>query len=729
MPKVSVIICVYNAEKTLDKCLKSILGQELQDIEVICVNDGSEDSSLDILRGYAQLDSRIQIINQENQGPFIGRKNGCLRANSPYVVFCDSDDWLLPKALLRLYHAISTYETDISIARQYASVNGVLYPSFLNNELLIKYREAPFTLQDSGYALFFGHASLHAKIFKKHIFLRACETIKTDARNGEDMLALFASYLISDKVSLVYDFAYVYKQDNSGSLTHQDSSISDNCKSYRLLFSYIDSLRLDDKELMTKIIGRKFCATVLWLMSKKKNISLNEKKSIKSILLEIRCCSDSTEYKKLRRAVRVRLSSCLPALSILIPKFTKTKDYRILDFLGKRWSFPRTAYKKYLDLRENISDLYEENLKRLKSEARNRKIRVCFYVSEKQKWQTENLYRIFRNSNRYECFFVYKHGATTSKEDNLEFFKNHDAPVYFSSEKEPKDFDLIFYQQPWDIDKKWQVLDAAKTCLTCYVPYCVYCLDSPNNNFNGFHNVLWRYFTDSAVEAESGCLRNKLFLGSTKLESLVDRLRTSSVVKKEKIKIVYAPHHSFGVKSHRMATWDKFGIEILKLAEENQGMEWIFRPHPRFAFEVQANRLATFQELYSYYARWEQIGRVDCSSSWEDLLADCDLLITDCISFLFDFSVTNKPVMHLRSLYQKEAFSEHLLNIVNNYMQVYDVEQLQDAFSTFKSSECWLKEERDLINLEDNKDLAASNDASKKIFDYINGQIYDGNEV
>ena len=94
MPKLSVIIPVYNTEKYLGKCLDSVCNQTLSDIEVICINDCSTDNSLNILRDYAQKDSRIKIIDfKENKGAAIARNLGIDEANGEYIAFLDSDDY------------------------------------------------------------------------------------------------------------------------------------------------------------------------------------------------------------------------------------------------------------------------------------------------------------------------------------------------------------------------------------------------------------------------------------------------------------------------------------------------------------------------------------------------------------------------------------------------------------------------------------------------------------
>ena len=101
--KVSVIVPVYNVEKYLKDCLNSVTNQTLEDIEIICVNDGSTDNSLAILEDYAKKDSRIKIINQKNKGLSGARNTGMKHVQGEYILFLDSDDWLNEDALSELY--------------------------------------------------------------------------------------------------------------------------------------------------------------------------------------------------------------------------------------------------------------------------------------------------------------------------------------------------------------------------------------------------------------------------------------------------------------------------------------------------------------------------------------------------------------------------------------------------------------------------------------------------
>ena len=103
IPKVSVIIPVYNAEKYLSDSLNSIINQTLKDIEIICINDGSSDNSLKILNYYREIDNRIFILNQKNKGANIARNEGLKIAKGQFILFFDSDDILIKDALEKLF--------------------------------------------------------------------------------------------------------------------------------------------------------------------------------------------------------------------------------------------------------------------------------------------------------------------------------------------------------------------------------------------------------------------------------------------------------------------------------------------------------------------------------------------------------------------------------------------------------------------------------------------------
>ena len=105
MIKVSVIVPVFNTEKYKEKCLNSLINQTLQDIEIICVNDGSTDKSADIIKKFANKDSRFKLINQENKKQGAARNTGMKIAKGEYIGFVDSDDWVDLEYYEKLYNA------------------------------------------------------------------------------------------------------------------------------------------------------------------------------------------------------------------------------------------------------------------------------------------------------------------------------------------------------------------------------------------------------------------------------------------------------------------------------------------------------------------------------------------------------------------------------------------------------------------------------------------------
>jgi glycosyltransferase EpsJ len=114
MPKVSVVIPVYNVEEYIQKCLDSLINQTLQDIEIICVNDGSTDNSLKVLEEHAAKDQRIKVINQENVGVSQARNNGLKLVTGEFIGFCDPDDYLSLDYYEKLYNAAITNDCDIA---------------------------------------------------------------------------------------------------------------------------------------------------------------------------------------------------------------------------------------------------------------------------------------------------------------------------------------------------------------------------------------------------------------------------------------------------------------------------------------------------------------------------------------------------------------------------------------------------------------------------------------
>lgn len=121
-PKVSIIVPVYNAEKSLARCVDSILNQEFRDFELILMDDGSRDGSGDICDGYARADARVVVVHKENTGVSDTRNQAIARARGTFLQFVDSDDWLTADATKLMVRAAEETGCDLVIADFYRVV-------------------------------------------------------------------------------------------------------------------------------------------------------------------------------------------------------------------------------------------------------------------------------------------------------------------------------------------------------------------------------------------------------------------------------------------------------------------------------------------------------------------------------------------------------------------------------------------------------------------------------
>lgn len=150
MPTVSVIVPVYKVEKYLPRCLESVLVQTFTDFELICINDGSPDSCLQILESYAQRDKRIKVFSQENQGLSMARNNGLKQASGQYIYFLDSDDYIHPQCLEIAIYFAKQYQADlISFDFVKGSNDKILHNQYQLDKIPFKITDSPVFLGTS----------------------------------------------------------------------------------------------------------------------------------------------------------------------------------------------------------------------------------------------------------------------------------------------------------------------------------------------------------------------------------------------------------------------------------------------------------------------------------------------------------------------------------------------------------------------------------------------------
>ena len=133
MALISIIVPVYNVEKYLEKCIRSIQDQTLKDIEVILVDDGAPDRCGAMCDEFAQNDSRIRVIHKQNGGVSSARNAGLAIATGEYIGFVDSDDYIESDMYETLYHVLQEYDADIAVCGHFVEKDGKIIEEVRNN--------------------------------------------------------------------------------------------------------------------------------------------------------------------------------------------------------------------------------------------------------------------------------------------------------------------------------------------------------------------------------------------------------------------------------------------------------------------------------------------------------------------------------------------------------------------------------------------------------------------
>lgn len=205
MARVSVIIPVYNVEEYLRQCLDSVVNQTLRDIEIICVDDGSTDGSLQILKEYQSKDSRVKVLTQQNAGAGAARNNGLRRAAGEYLSFLDSDDFFEPDMLELAVESADRYASDFVAfcSNQYHTGKKV----YVETPWVLRHKDIPpympFTyrqLTDNVFKVFVGWA--WDKLYRRSFVLEH-DIWFQEQRTTNDMLFVFSALFLAKRISVV----------------------------------------------------------------------------------------------------------------------------------------------------------------------------------------------------------------------------------------------------------------------------------------------------------------------------------------------------------------------------------------------------------------------------------------------------------------------------------------------------------------------------------------------
>jgi len=238
MPDITILIPIYNAEQYLQACLDTVLNQTHQSIEVICINDGSSDRSLEIIEKAVNTDSRVLLIDKENTGYGDSLNQGLDRANGDYVGIIESDDFVDIEMYQKLLKIAKGHNADIVKSDFFEQIKGVsnkagIIPTSDANKLI-----APC----DDFAIFRAQPSIWSAIYARS-FLKERNIVFTNSPGAsfQDTAFNLKTLATSDRVWLTQDAFVHYRRDNGQSSIHSNDKLFAVCDEYDAFEKYMRS--------------------------------------------------------------------------------------------------------------------------------------------------------------------------------------------------------------------------------------------------------------------------------------------------------------------------------------------------------------------------------------------------------------------------------------------------------------------------------------------------------
>ena len=246
MPKISILVPIYNVEKYLKECLDSVINQTLRDIEIICINDGSTDSCAKILAEYQNKDSRIKVINKENSGYGISMNMGLDAVTGEYIGIVESDDFVKNTMFEDLYNLAVKNEADIvksdyfyyTTSNNQTRKSGKISKFIANKVVNTKTHSDLLKMQPS----------IWSAIYKRELIdTNNVRFLETPGASYQDTAFSFKVLTLAEKIVLT-DKAYLYyRQDNVNSSVQSKDKVYMICGEYDEITDFLNK-RPDIKE-------------------------------------------------------------------------------------------------------------------------------------------------------------------------------------------------------------------------------------------------------------------------------------------------------------------------------------------------------------------------------------------------------------------------------------------------------------------------------------------------
>lgn len=222
MKKISIIIPVYNGEKYIEDCIKSLIIQTYSNIEIIIINDCSNDHSLEICKKYADSDKRIIIIDKKyNEGALSARKTGLEHSTGEYIAFIDSDDWIEADYIEEMVKQADRFNADFVLSnfiREYESDSEIVrinIPAGYYDRIKMEKEIFPIMIYDTYFYNFGIYPAFWGKLIRKNLVEKYIFKIPNEINYGEDAACIYPLILSSSGCVVVDSPIYHYRKHDS----------------------------------------------------------------------------------------------------------------------------------------------------------------------------------------------------------------------------------------------------------------------------------------------------------------------------------------------------------------------------------------------------------------------------------------------------------------------------------------------------------------------------------
>ena len=413
----------------------------------------------------------------------------------------------------------------------------------------------------------------------------------------------------------------------------------------------------------------------------------------------------------------------------------------ILNIVGRIFKNNKIYdYFYNLKIEQNVKYIEKNKLKvrkKLKQKLNSgKKLNVVFYVYDETKWKCQSIYDLLAKDSRFSAKVLVTKTSCMNK-DNSSYISSEDlkrtykffverginAECAYDTEKSCfmpfKKFnpDIIIYQHPWYVKTEQGPVVCSKFALTGYIPY-YFPIETVDIDCGlRFHQYVENYYilddyTKQKCLKKNPELKDKLKVVGYPYLDLYNNDDSDSAEY-----IIYAPHWTLGGKGLAYGTFEWNGKFMLDYAKSHPEKKWIFKPHPLLYKALQDFGIMTEKEAKEYYSEWGKIGIKYESGDYLALFKQSKMMITDCSSFLGEYFVTTKPLIHLMS--EKSQFRNSGNPILKTYYRANNLEELKVLLETLPERDS-LKD----LRLQTLKEIGVGeNIASKKIIDDILNQI------